>query len=290
MEDPREKEIFERRCQSIRRKFEKLKENKEAAKDSRIQAITERREQVSSKRESQQERVDQDSAIKHQSMPQKAVRENFEELDTLQRTLAAMKPLEPSDIKSKSSIITSLSAGPPGTNKGLPSLHECAEQLKGRVSLIFYQKCLYAYNGRCYDLMSSSEDIIRLYRAKVDNQIGGEKTLGCIKQLYQYLLTDNGISVKKVNPNQRIAVLRNGIYDVMSGQLRKHSPKEIAFSWVDAEYHENGNCKHFRRFLRDITGDNADLQERIWQSLGYILSQSNEAKKLYSQGCRTVIQ
>ena len=169
--------------------------------------------------------------------------------------------------------------------KGLPSLYECAERLKEKVHLVFYQKNLYAFNGRCYDLLSCN-DVIRLYRDRVDNQLGGEKSLWAIKHLYQYLLTDTSIAAEKgsFGPNQRVAVLRNGVYDVMRGRLRKHNHKDLVFSWVDAEYCEDGRCKHFRKFLRDVTGGNEILQERLWQAIGYMLTQSTEAKAFFVMG------
>lgn len=285
MDDPRKREIFERQCHSVAKKIERLMASEVSVEDSRMQTIAEREAQISSKRKSQQQEViDQNSAAKPQTVPQD-IKDDFEEYVALQRSLDAVKPSASSDVKTKTpSTSTTFSVGSPDKNKGLPPLYVCAAQLKERVPLILYQDCLFAYNGRCYDLLSSSDEVIRLYRAKVDHQFGGEKTLGCIKQLFHCLLTDSDIPVKKVNQNQRIAVLRNGIYDVMTGQLRRHNPKEITFSWVNAEYLDYSKCRHFRKFLRDVTNGDETLQERIWQSLGYILTQSTEAKTFFLMG------
>ena len=195
------------------------------------------------------------------------------------------KPNTSSDRGAEEGRRTPAPAAAQTSPKGLPPLYECAERLKEKVHLVFYQKNLYAFNGRCYDLLSS-DDVIRLYRDRVDNQLGGEKSLWAIKQLYQYLLTDTSIAVEKVtcDQNQRVAVLRNGVYDVMRGRLRKHNHKDLVFSWVDAEYCEDGRCKHFRKFLRDVTGGDEILQERLWQAIGYMLTQSTEAKAFFVMG------
>ena len=257
------------------------RERYQAAAEKQQQAIRNRCNNFSSKQKDRKlEENDQNLTDKMpQFAPPKPPKDNSSTDFDPQHLLVSTKPL-----RASTAGTTPQSVGAPGTNKGLPSLYQSAEQLKRRVSLILYQRCLYVYNGRSYDLLSSSDDVIRLYRAKVDDQLGGERTLACIKHLYPYLLADSDIVVEKVIQNQRIAVLRNGIYNVITRQLREHSPKEIAFSWVNAEYVDHSKCKHFRKFLQDVTGGDEILQERIWQALGYILTQSNEAKSFFVLG------
>lgn len=168
-------------------------------------------------------------------------------------------------------------------DKGLPSLYDCAEALKRRAHLIFYQESLYAFNGRCYDLILP-DDVIRLYREKVDTKLGGEKSLRCIDQLHKYLCTDSSIATENLIKNKRISVLRNGIFDVMTGTLQEHSHNEMVFSYINADYTESGKCKVFKAFLREVTGEDPDLQERIWQSIGYLLMQTTEAKVFFIMG------
>lgn len=168
-------------------------------------------------------------------------------------------------------------------NKGLPSLYQCAEQLKKKVHLIFHLNSLYGYNGICYDFLYP-KDVIRLYRNRVDNQLGGERSLGSIRQLHEYLCTDDSILVNESEDNQRIAVLKNGVFDVETGKLRGHSDKTIVFSYVKANYVDRGKCKYFHRFLECITHGDKVLQERFWQFLGYMLLQTNEAKAFFIMG------
>lgn len=167
--------------------------------------------------------------------------------------------------------------------KGLPSLFKCAEMLKERVHLINHMSSLYYFNGRCYDLINS-DDIIALYREKVDNKLGGEKSLNSITQLHRFLCTDSEITVKGIDNNKRIVVLRNGIYDVEKKELRPHSYNEIVFSYIDADYVEHGNCRHFENFLHDVTEGDPILQERLWKFLAYVLMQTTEAKVFFVMG------
>lgn len=169
------------------------------------------------------------------------------------------------------------------TAKNILPLYKRAEMLKERVRMINYDGNLYYYNGRCYDIIDS-KDIIRLYRERVDNTLSGERNMNNIMQLHQFLSTDTDISVTKYVSNQRIAVLNNGIFDVMKQTLYAHTPKIITFSYIDADYIEGERCKYFDAFLRTVTYGNPILINRIWSVLGYIFMQTTEAKVFFIMG------
>ena len=167
--------------------------------------------------------------------------------------------------------------------KGLPSPYQCAELLKEKIYFIYYDESLYYFNGRCYDLLSN-DDIIRLYRDKVDVTMGYERNLSIFNHVYRTLLTDSSIRVERLSDDSRVAVLRNGIFDVEHQKLREHSHKEIVFSYIDADYVKNEECPHFENFIYDITNGDKLLQKRFWMFLGYILMQSIEAKSFFVMG------
>lgn len=167
--------------------------------------------------------------------------------------------------------------------RGLPPLYKCAELLKERVHLITYGDSLYYYNGKCYDIVVGN-DIISLYRTYVDDKVGSEKNLSSIGQLNMFLCTDSTIAVKEFAKNLRIAVLNNGIYDVMDEKLRPHTHKNVVFSYINADYVEYGQCPSFDKFLYSVTEGDEALQKRLWMMLGYILMQSIEAKVFFVMG------
>lgn len=168
-------------------------------------------------------------------------------------------------------------------NKGLPALFKCGELIKEKAHLMKYGDCLYVYNGKCYDIIDSN-GVISLYRDRVDDKLGFEKNLSSISQLYKFLCTDSSIVVEKLPKNRRIAVLRNGIYDVMGEKLFPHSHKEIVFSYINSNYVEGEGCKCFDQFLRDVTDGDKVLQERLWMFLGYTFMQTTEAKVFFVMG------
>ena len=79
-------------------------------------------------------------------------------------------------------------------------------------------------------------------------------------------------------------MLENGVFDVETGKLKKHSDKRTVFSYVKANYVERGKCECFHRFLECITHGDEVLQERFWQFLGYMLLQTNEGKVFFVMG------
>lgn len=168
-------------------------------------------------------------------------------------------------------------------DKGLPSLYKCGELIKEKVHLIKYGESLYYFNGRCYDMVDK-DGVIKLYRDRVDTKLGNEKNLASINQLHRFLWNDSSIVVEECRNKKRIAVLRNGIYDVMREELFPHSHKQIVFSYVNADYVEDTRCKYFDRFLQDVTDGNEVLQERLWMFLGYIFMQTTEAKVFFVMG------
>lgn len=171
----------------------------------------------------------------------------------------------------------------PISNKGMPSLYECAEALKERVYIINFDDELRCFNGKCYDCVNS-KDIITIYRKKVDNQLSGEKNMNTISQLHRFFTTDPYINIVKIESNQIVSVLNNGIYDVMEEKLTPHNPREILFSYVDANYVEHSKCEHFDKFICGVTGGNKILQKRLWMFLGYVLMQTTNGKAFFVMG------
>lgn len=201
--------------------------------------------------------------------------------DDLPTNFASLRFLETTKVSTTGTKLHS--AGSSSTNKGLPSLYECAKRLKLRSHLICYMESLYVFNGKCYDYLSPG-DVVQLYRDKVDYQLGGEKSLRNVKQLHEYLCTDSGLQINEIEDDQRIAVLQNGVFDVEAGKLRKHSDNRVVFSYVKANYSERGRCEYFHRFLECITHGDKTLQERLWQFLGYMLMQTTEGKAFFVMG------
>lgn len=72
---------------------------------------------------------------------------------------------------------------------------------------------------------------------------------------------------------------RNGILDVQTGELLRHSEQWFSFQSVDLDYQENADCQEFLKFLRDVWDGDIELIESLRLWMGYcLLSQANLQK------------
>ena len=168
---------------------------------------------------------------------------------------------------------------------GIPPLCECAKRLKEKVRIICVENRLYYFSKPCYQALDKTK-LVQLYRDNVDRNLYGTKNVKSFYELYSYLLTDSEIQIKpNLDRMSKIAVLKNGIYNLKKDRLDPFDPSVIAFSYVDAAYTEDMECPRFERFLCDVTGNNRILTERLWKFLGYIFTQSLDAKAFFVMGC-----
>lgn len=177
------------------------------------------------------------------------------------------------------------SANKKTSSAGVPPLCECARKLKENVKIICIENRLYCFNGICYQALDKT-GLVQLYRDNVNRDLHGARNVKGFYELYNYLLTDSEIKLK---PNRdklsNLAVLKNGIYNLKKAKFELHDPSVIAFSYVNARYTENEECPTFENFIREVTGNQEILIERMWRFLGYIFTQSLDAKAFFVMGC-----
>lgn len=169
------------------------------------------------------------------------------------------------------------------TTKGLPPLCECSKNLLNRVRIINNDDKLYFFNGKCYDPVGKY-DIAKLYREKVDDKIGSSSSMYNIFQLEDFMLSDPSICIENMDYNLRIAVLKNCIYDLVKRQKCHHTSDIITFSYIDADFVDDPYCPYFDKFLKNVFQNDSILIERMWQILGYLFMQTNEAKSFFLMG------
>lgn len=181
--------------------------------------------------------------------------------------------------------VTSKSNKPTKQNKtkGLPPLNQCSKNLLNKVRIININNKLYFFNGKCYDPVGKY-DIAKLYREKVDDNLGESSTMHSIFQLADFLLSDSSICVEDMDYNFRIAVLNNGIYDVERQLLFSHTSDIMTFSYIDADFVDEPYCPCFDKFLKITFKKDPVLIERMWMVMGYIFMHTNEAKSFFLMG------
>ena len=75
--------------------------------------------------------------------------------------------------------------------------------------------------------------------------------------------------------------LKNGILDIYKKELLKHTPKLHSLSQLNIKYQKGAKCPLFEKFIEDITDGDEELAVVLQEIVGYCLSQSTKAEKVF---------
>lgn len=147
-----------------------------------------------------------------------------------------------------------------------------------QVKLITHNGGLYYYNGRTYKALGSSYELLELVRSKVSITAFSTTTTKPFFDLLIYLKADNGLAPTNYKSRLKAArhkvVLRNGVLDLNTMELRPHSSTYLTFYELDADYSKK-MPRVFLRFLEQVSGGDPEISRRIAEVVGYLLSGLN---------------
>jgi putative DNA primase/helicase len=86
-------------------------------------------------------------------------------------------------------------------------------------------------------------------------------------------------NVREINANPFIVNVRNGLYNVMDGSFKPHTPDYFSTVQINADFDPSATCPQFLEFLSGILGEEEGylLQEMF----GYLLIPVNKAQKSF---------
>lgn len=164
------------------------------------------------------------------------------------------------------------------------SLYQCAEELKQRVYIVCVQNALYIYNGRNYERIDANQ-LLKLYRDKVDKTLHCVKNMSALGSLYKFLLTDSTIETTvDYSALNNMAPLKNGVFDVKKQRLKPHSAEYLFMYCIDADYTFDDETPIFDAFLHTVTDGDKTLMIRLWYLIAYLCMHSVEAKAFFVLG------
>ena len=105
-----------------------------------------------------------------------------------------------------------------------------------------------------------------------------------INEIIQWLKINENLKIDSdsFNNMQQYVAFQNGIYDLKSNQLLKHSPNYYLVNIIQANYPDEplylNYGEQFEQFLSDITEDDPDLYNRLQELFGYVLSNIRNVK------------
>lgn len=88
------------------------------------------------------------------------------------------------------------------------------------------------------------------------------------------------ISPDEINKDPFILNLKNGLYDIRTKELKKHTPEVITTIQLNAKYNPTAKGPVFDKFINEIVPDK-DNRLLVQEMLGYSITTFNNAKKVF---------
>ena len=155
-----------------------------------------------------------------------------------------------------------------------------AEYIKNYGDIALIDDTLYKYdeNLGCFRACGYNE-IAKEMRSALDYgdqlKISSRDYKECVSQLY---ISEDLVNQDRFFENGPYVNCLNGVVDVTSGELLKHSPRYFFKHCIHANYMPGAECKKFLDYVDYITDGNRDLRKLLRAILGYIFSHYNNAK------------
>jgi len=89
------------------------------------------------------------------------------------------------------------------------------------------------------------------------------------------LMLDNQIGVTNHKIN-----LKNGVYDLLSGTLAPHSPKNFFTSHIDCNFEPGATCPNFKSWLEEVCSHDKEKEEALLDYMAYALAGTDQDNEL----------
>lgn len=149
-------------------------------------------------------------------------------------------------------------------------------------NLVISGNAIYMFKGRNFEFMSKESmrrEIVRRCRTAVE-EVG---TSGFVEDVFRCIFDEPNICHHDIQPSPDELVFLDGVLNLKTGRFGAHSPEIFATSYLEANYC-NGlatACPKFDHFVATIANGGTLLERRIWEMLGYILSQDQRGKVFF---------
>ncbi len=172
------------------------------------------------------------------------------------------------------------------TENTLPEMsryaYPMAQKVLQKIPFMVLKKNLYYYNGSYYETVTDAAAaslIIHYFRHDMERA-----SSRFMEDILYFIHREPNIRLDGEEITQELVSFRNGVLDLTSGKMFRHSPEYRTFYRIEADYIPSAvslPAVHFDRFLHQITGGDPVLTERLWQSIGYILISDRRAKSIF---------
>lgn len=164
------------------------------------------------------------------------------------------------------------------------NLNMIAKHIRTTKKIKYYLGSLLYYKPPIYKRISDHE-CKTLIRKTLPESIESQLTDFQLSEMVKLIKTDPESELKEedIKTEKWIIPFENKLFNLETNEIMKASDKYYFFSCINADYdHENiGFGYTFEDYLSNCTGNNKDLRKLILEVIGYILSNSMAAKKMF---------
>lgn len=146
------------------------------------------------------------------------------------------------------------------------------------------------YYENTYYMHLTKDQIIELYKLRVDPKLHGAVNLRNYRDLYDYIKMEQILKYEMPKNEKLYCPFENGILFVKKGRFEDHDPEFVTFTCLNAKYNEDvespeeADCPVFDKFMKEISGGRKDIEERLWMALGYLLVEPARGKFFFIMG------
>ncbi len=161
-------------------------------------------------------------------------------------------------------------------------------EITAKVPVIVYENRVYFYNDRTYQIIHTPEELMSMVRERVRYDAFGCTTTDMFRHLLKFMQSDKTRvpedCEERIAEGQYYVVFRNGVLDLRTLKLHKHSSKYLTFYELQTNWTENQDAPVFRKFLESSSGGDKETKERIMEAMGYMLTALNYGKCFFVMG------
>ena len=177
------------------------------------------------------------------------------------------------------------------SKKNKPSamgLHQMENEILKCITIILHDKSLFYYTGRTYRMIADEQELLRLIRSRVSHSAFSSVSVRKFKDLFLFMKADDRLIPrdyeKRLKKSQNYVVLKNGVLNLKKLELSTHSKEYLTFYEIDAEWIEDAVPTRFIDFLEEVSMQDEEIQCRIKEAIGYLLSPINAGKCFFVMG------
>jgi len=146
---------------------------------------------------------------------------------------------------------------------------------------------LYVYDEKYYRSLNP-QNALTFIKSALDNLGNKQFRMTCdYKEIFHQLLIEPDIQLSKhdIQKNEDAIIFNNGTYYVDKEEFKENyfSKEDFAFSKIQYAYNpfEESQNVYTRRFINSISNGSYDLEELLWETIAYIMSNYYKAKAIF---------